>query len=166
MPAWNAFVKMPMELKTFEEERHPTSPEGVAYSPHEPAAPSGGNGLSVERIPGTDFNAAVYRSVLAAYAWMLLAAWIAFGRAGHIDFILAIVTIFLIIFFGIPAVMVGTGIRRTRGQQRRDRKFPGTQVDTATGPLPASEAWVQILIIPLSLALAATLIGLVNIVIV
>jgi hypothetical protein len=38
-------------------------------------------------------------------------------------------------------------------------KFLKSEVDTFTGPMPAKQAWIEIMIIPLALAAAATLIG-------
>jgi hypothetical protein len=38
-------------------------------------------------------------------------------------------------------------------------EFLKSQVDTWTGAMPAGEAWLEMLLIPAALALAATLIG-------
>ncbi|MFM9939336.1 MAG: hypothetical protein ACKVP7_07560 [Hyphomicrobiaceae bacterium] len=108
---------------------------------------------------GRELHAAVYVSVAAAYGWMLLAAWIAFGKVGRPDFDLAIATVILLMFLALP--FIGFRISWAHSHERRPSwvEFLSSTIDTATGPLSAGDAWIQILIVPGSLALAATLIG-------
>ena len=109
---------------------------------------------------GRELHAAVYVSVAAAYGWMLMAAWIAFGKAGRPDFDLAIATVIFLMFLALP--FIGFRISWAHSHERRPSwvEFLSSTIDTATGPLSAGDAWIQILIVPGSLALAATLIGL------
>jgi hypothetical protein len=118
---------------------------------------------STERIPGAELHPDVYRSIAAAYIAALLAAWIGFGFTESIDFDLTIVTLLFTIFLAVPVIMVAVASARSRRWRRqRLQEFLWSTVDTATGPLPASEAWMQILLIPLSVAAAAALIGAVH----
>jgi hypothetical protein len=58
--------------------------------------------------------------------------------------------------------MVVAVARARSGRWRRLAEFLSSTVDTATGPLPASEAWRQILLVPLAVAAAAVSIGAVH----
>ena len=109
--------------------------------------------------PGAELPNLVYYSVAVCFVWLLLAAWFAFGRDRETDFSFAIAFVFSSVVGGVLFAM-----RHTVRQQLRDDpvsalSFAGSSVDTATGNLPAADAWIQILIIPFALALAATAIG-------
>ena len=64
-----------------------------------------------------------------------------------------------IVFFGLPIIIHHAAVTFSHPKAERPREFLAVPVDTATGPLSGASAWLQVLIIPLSLALAATLIG-------
>ena len=114
---------------------------------------------SLGTVPGAEFPAFVYVSVLAAFAWIMLASWLAF--AGDMDAALAlgIAVVLAIVFFGLPIIIRHVAIAFSHNKPRTTGDFLSAPVDTATGPLPGSSAWLQVLLIPLALALAATLIG-------
>ncbi len=109
--------------------------------------------------PGAELPNFVYRSVVLCFAWMLLGAWFAFGRDRETDFSLAIVSVFSLVVIGILFAMRHTVRQRLRQDAVSAESFTGSSVDTATGNLPATDVWIQILIIPFALALAATAIG-------
>lgn len=113
---------------------------------------------------GGELPAGVYLSVIAAYAWMALMAWVAFGGGREIDLELAVMTLIFIMLFGLPLIAFRTAHARLHAPWPRLDHFLSSSVDTATGRLTAAQAWVQILVIPVSLAFAATLIGAVNII--
>jgi hypothetical protein len=110
-------------------------------------------------VPGTELPAFVYVSVLAAFAWIMLASWLAF--AGDMDAMLAlgIAVVLGIVFFALPVIIRQVAVANTRNRPEATDDFLSAPVETATGPLPGWSAWLQILLIPLALALAATLIG-------
>ena len=110
-------------------------------------------------MPGSEFPTAVYISVAAAFAWMLGAAWLAFGTNMGTDLDLTLVTVLGIVFLCIPAAMHHTAATRYASEPRPMAGFLSSQVDTATGWMPASQAWLEVMLIPTALALAATLIG-------
>lgn len=64
-----------------------------------------------------------------------------------------------IIFFALPVLVRLTA--NTHANTVRDKKqdFLASRVETATGTLTGASAWLQVLLIPAALALAATLIG-------
>jgi hypothetical protein len=109
-------------------------------------------------VPGAEFPAAVYISVLAAFAWILLASWLAFARDEDAAFNLGIAAVLAIVFFALPTLVHLVAARRARRRPEAG-DFLSSRVDTATGPLSGASAWLQVLLIPAALALAATLIG-------
>lgn len=112
-------------------------------------------------LPGGELPRAVYKTVLAAFVWMLLAAWIAFGTAREADFTLAFASLLFFMFFAILLFLSITARHHLTASEESLTHFLHSNVDTATGPLTGRAAWVEIAVIPVSLALAATLIGMV-----
>ena len=114
----------------------------------------------MERVPGAELPSAVYRSIAAAYIAALFAAWMGFGFTQRLDLDLTIVTLLFTIYLAVPVIMVAVARARCgRWPRHRLDEFLSSTVDTATGPLPAAEAWRQILLIPLAVAAAAASIG-------
>lgn len=117
-----------------------------------------------DEVPGDEMHRAVYFSVVAAFGLMFLVAWLAFGYGTEVDFNLAMATVLGIIVLALPWLIHATASHhRTEHRQKLD-EFVESEVDTATGWIPASHAWIEILIIPAALGLAAILIGIVHVV--
>lgn len=116
-----------------------------------------------DELPGGEFPRAVYRSVAAAFAWMILTAWIAFGSGREPDFTLAFASLIMIVGFALPLLIRVTARHHIAAEQEQEplRTFLSTDVDIATGWISGRDAWIEVAIIPVALALAATLIGLV-----
>ena len=112
-----------------------------------------------DEVPGDELPQAVYRSVVAAFAWMMLMAWIAFGRGMEPDFALGFASLLMIVFLGILLFIQTTARHHMKVRQEPVDEFLTGDVDTATGSMPGRAAWIEIAIIPAALALAATLIG-------
>jgi hypothetical protein len=110
-------------------------------------------------VPGDEFPAAVYRSIVIAFGWMMLAAWLAFGGATGTNLDLAIATVLFVVFLGLPITMYRTARNRLQRQRTIPKEFLSSRVDVATGSLSGREAWLEVILIPVALALAATLIG-------
>jgi hypothetical protein len=110
-------------------------------------------------MPGSEFPSILYISIAGAFAWMLGAAWLAFGTSAGTDLDLAMVTVLGIVFIGIPAAMHHTAGTRFQWTPKRMAGFLSTHVDTWTGPMPAKQAYLEVMLIPTALAVAATLIG-------
>jgi hypothetical protein len=127
----------------------------ASYAEEATAPPGSGYGV----MPGSEFPTALYVSVAAAFAWMLGAAWLAFGMDGGTDLDLAMITVLGIVFLGIPAAMHHTAATRFQWAPKRVTAFLSTDVDTWTGVMPARQAWLEVMLIPTALAVAATLIG-------
>jgi hypothetical protein len=116
-----------------------------------------------DHVPGREFPRVVYISILASFGWVVLASWYAFGSGGGIDLDLGFVTLIFAMFLGIPVILHGVGLRWTHSKPKAFDDFWEHSVGTATGDLPAGQAWIQVLMIPLALAVAATLIGIVHV---
>ncbi|HEU4379171.1 MAG TPA: hypothetical protein VFR73_11405 [Hyphomicrobiaceae bacterium] len=93
---------------------------------------------------------------MLAYVWMLAAAWFAFGSSEESDLNLGVVSLLGIVMFALPILIVRTAAARRRTDQHARTNIVGT----ATGDLPLSAACLQVLLLPLALALAATAFGL------
>ena len=89
---------------------------------------------------------------------MIAAAWLAFGRETT-DLDLLMVSVLAAVFLAIPFALHHTAASRFAWSPKRMDGFLSTRVDTWTGDMPASQAWLEVLLIPGALALAATLIG-------
>jgi hypothetical protein len=113
-------------------------------------------------VPGAELPGFLYTSVLAAYLWIMLASWLAFAGDVDADLALGIAAVLAVVFFSLPLVIRRIAVASVHQRPQASRDFLAAPVETATGPLPGSSAWLQILIVPLALALAATLIGTVN----
>jgi hypothetical protein len=113
-----------------------------------------------ESVPGDEFPTAVYRSIVIAFAWMMVVAWLAFGRTSGTDLDLAAATVLFVVFLALPIIMYRTTANRVGHEpQLAAQRFWSSRVDIATGTLSRREAWLEVLMIPIALALAATFIG-------
>jgi hypothetical protein len=67
------------------------------------------------------------------------------------------------VFFALPVLVRLTAANQARKTREPSGDFLSSRVETATGTISGASAWVQVLIIPLALALAATLIGITSV---
>lgn len=139
-----------------------------AVSEHEPAATEADRTKQDARsdygaVPGAEFPVSVYVSVFVAFAWIIVASWLAFANGGDAVLALAIAGVLTIVFFALPLLVWLTARSRSDASRDAPGDFLGSHVETATGPLTGASVWLQILLIPASLALAATLIGVTSI---
>ena len=82
----------------------------------------------------------------------------AFAGDGDADLALSFVLVLSVVFFALP-VLVYLTARHRAADVDGGKKLLSEPVETATGALSGASAWVQVLLIPSALALAATLIG-------
>ena len=116
--------------------------------------------LEFERT-GAEIPTTVYKTIVFAYAWIVVMAWIDFGRSTESTWLASIGAILGVVFFGIPIVLRHTNHALAHRRKRHLDAFLESDVEIATGRLQGREAYLQIMIIPLCLAVAATLLGLV-----
>jgi hypothetical protein len=110
-------------------------------------------------VPGAEFPVAVYVSVFAAFAWIVLASWLAFANDADADLSLGIAAVLTVVFFALPVLIRLTAMTHPRARHEKAHNFLASRVEIATGTLSGSSAWLQVVLIPAALALAATLIG-------
>jgi hypothetical protein len=114
-------------------------------------------------VPGAELPSFVYVSVLVAFAWVMLASWLAFARAGYAPLAIGVAIVLGIVFFALPVIVHHVAVVHSRPKREPVHEFLSAPVETETGRLSGASAWLQVLIIPLALALAATLIGAISV---
>ena len=114
-------------------------------------------------VPGAEFPVAVYVSVFIAFAWIVVASWLAFADGDDADLALGFAAVLTIVFFALPVLVRLTAASHSSKTRDARGDFLSSRVETATGSLSGASAWLQVLIIPLALALAATLIGITSV---
>jgi hypothetical protein len=87
--------------------------------------------------------------------------WVSFARGAEVDWDLVVVTLFFILFFALFLFTASHALKDSRWRQRKTsfREFLDSEVGTDTGPMRGREVLLEIAAIPISLAFAATLIG-------
>jgi hypothetical protein len=110
-------------------------------------------------VPGSEFPSYVYASVLAAFAWIMIAAWLAFARAMDANLALSFAIVLGLVFFALPIIIRHVARAFVQPKPQAPREFLASPVETGSGTQSGASAWFEVLIIPLALALAATLIG-------
>ena len=113
-------------------------------------------------VPGAELPVAVYISVFAAFAWIVLASWLAFGNGADAELALGFAGVLTVVFFALPVLVYLTAAAHRHGRREKTHGFGASRVETATGTLSGASVWLQIVLIPAALALAATLIGAVS----
>lgn len=130
------------------------------------ADPEGARGTTDETRPEktlVSVPAAVYRIALVLIAWFLLVEAVAYSRGAYEPVVVGVCLVFTLVAFGLPSLI---GAFRRPGAARRHppglRAWLRRRVQTASGPLEGGAALVQILLIPVSVALGFTAISLVE----
>jgi hypothetical protein len=100
---------------------------------------------------------------LAAALWFIAVTWVSFARGPEVDWDLLVVTLFFIFFFALFLFTASHALKDPRWRQRKTnfRQFLNSQVGTDSGPMRGRDVLLEIAVIPVSLAFAATLIGLI-----
>ena len=94
--------------------------------------------------------------LIAAYA-ALMSAFVITIHGARADFAIIIASFYLFMFFAVPAVFIGVEGDVTRRPDLSEFLHRG--IDTATGPISGSGALVQMLIVPVLLALGVLAMG-------
>jgi hypothetical protein len=103
----------------------------------------------------------VFQIGLGAAVWFVAVSWLYFAWGRHVDLDLAVATGFFIMFFTLFLIAATGVIRDPRWLQKRVsfRRFLRSDVPTYTGEMRGREVLIEIALIPVSLAFAATIIG-------
>jgi hypothetical protein len=129
--------------------RNSLEPSAAAMGPQQPPETVGVHPAAVE-------------IAVAGAVWFLVVSWLAFGSGGEIDYLLVIVTLFFVIFFTLFLLTASYSLHDKRWPVRDTsfREFLNGTVGTATGDERGRDVLIEVALVPVSLALAATLIGL------
>ncbi len=111
----------------------------------------------------TGIHAIVPKIAVGAALWFLIMTWLDFARGGQIDYLLVIVTLFFVMFFTLFLLTASYSLHDPRWPLRDTslREFLHSKIKTATGTMRGRDALIEIALVPVSLAIAATIIGLV-----
>jgi preprotein translocase subunit SecG len=100
---------------------------------------------------------------MIAVVWFIVAMALAFGRTLESDYIMAVMIGLAVIFFGLT---LGLGLRSAHQRRWSEKpvsfdRFVHDDVAIETGKVPGREALVELLTLPMTLALGATVIGII-----
>ncbi len=115
----------------------------------------------IHDIPGSEVPRGIYRVALFSFIWMLFAAWVAFGHARGTDVDLVFVTIIVAMISMLPTLVRRTARRHQAEFDIAPSGGDAGEFETATGKLANGEAYLQIVLIPAALAVAATVFSLI-----
>jgi hypothetical protein len=104
----------------------------------------------------------VIRAATVASAWFVIAMAISFSGGIEADYLLAVVVGFSVIFFTLVLGLAAHAATHTRGGGAPDdsfEEFLNEEVAIDRGTISGREATVQLLTLPVTLAIGATAIG-------
>ena len=108
--------------------------------------------------PATNVHSGAVAAALAAYAWFIAVAWIAFGR-GYAALDLVVVVLVSVVLLGLLAggAMMSRNMTPDRETTRTFGEFVNGNVDIETGRVSGRAALVQIAVMPILLAVGGTI---------
>lgn len=111
-----------------------------------------------------DFHPMVYKIVAGLAIWFVLSAWI-FAGGGGTDLVLTVVSLFVLVSLGIPALLALT-LRRRGHDEHAELRGPfgdwaAREVHILTGPVKGIFATVETMIPIAAVAVGMTLFGVV-----
>jgi hypothetical protein len=114
-------------------------------------------------LPITGVHPAVIKIAMSAVVWFLAVAWLDFSGGPEVDLTLAVVTGFFVMFFTLFLLATSMVIDDPRWRQPKARfaEFLNDQIPVDRGTMRGRDVLIHILLLPVCLAAAATLIGLV-----
>lgn len=106
----------------------------------------------------------VHVLLVAVTAWFAIAVW-SFAGPGIVDYLLFIVSGFIVVAVGLPLILSRVG-RPPRAAMRKEntpslRDWASSEYETAEGTLPGAEAATQIVLPIAAAAVGMTAIGLI-----
>jgi len=115
-------------------------------------------------LPITGVHPAVIKIAMSAVVWFLAVAWFDFSGGPKVDLYLAVITGFFVMFFTLFLLAASMVIDDPRWKQPKARfaEFLKDQIPVDRGTMRGRDVLIHILLLPVCLAAAATLIGLVR----
>lgn len=104
----------------------------------------------------------VVKIAIGAVIWFLAVTWLAFAGHSGVDWALTVVSLFFVIFFTLFLLLASFSVADPRWPTRSTslREFMTSRVGLATGEESGRDVLIEIALVPVALAFAATLIGL------
>jgi len=101
-------------------------------------------------------------TALAAALWFIAVVWVAFAAGPEIDYLPVIVTLFFMMFFTLFLLLASDSVKDPRWPSRtmRLREFLRSKVAIGSSTMSGRDVLIETALIPVTLAFAATLIGL------
>jgi len=114
-------------------------------------------------LPITGVHPAVIKIAMSAVVWFLAVAWLDFSGGPEVDLDLAVVTGFFVMFFTLLLLTASMVVDDPRWKQPKARfiEFLKDEVRIDRGTMRGRDVLIHIILLPVCLAAAATLIGLV-----
>ena len=116
---------------------------------------------SAKRASEAGVHPIVIKTAVAAALWFIAVVWLAFDGP-EISYLLVIVTLFFVMFFVLFLLTASYSVEDPRWPSRtpRLREYLDSEVGIAGGKMSGRDVLIETTLIPVSLAFAATLIGL------
>lgn len=115
-------------------------------------------GLRRLSIARADMHPSVYRIALFCWAAFMAVFWITFFVSASALFMIVVGTVYAVMFFGVPWVMSCIAPKSEAGHPSWSEFIQG-RLDTFCGPIEAGEALLQVILVPLALAIGGAAIG-------
>lgn len=122
--------------------------------------------VDIKQDPGAPTHAihpTAIRIAMIAVVWFVIAMALFFGRSLSTDYIMAVMIGFSVMFFGLTLKIA---VRASHQRRWADKpvsfdRFVHDDVAIESGKIPGAEALVELLTLPITLAIGATVIGIV-----
>ncbi len=118
-------------------------------------SPQQSEAAALKQRPFQDMPQWIWKLFFASWLALFAAFVITFGVSGNVRFVLGVIAAFATVFFVTPLVL----LRLTRRGSRTQFRAPGRHVDLLDGRCSQTEAAVQIVLLPIALAVGLIVIG-------
>jgi hypothetical protein len=132
---------------------------GGVHAEHAPYAQFKPAKKAAIRAVHDDIHPGVYVAFVGCWAALIAVFVSTFVESPFTLFMLALVSVYAIMFFGVPYVMSRVAPPKTKVGGVPFRSFLRGKVQTLTGPIGSKEALAQVLMVPLALTLGALFIS-------
>jgi hypothetical protein len=116
-----------------------------------------------QTAPVTGVHPAVIKVALSAVVWFLAVTWLDFSGGREVDLSLAVITGFFVMFLTLFLVTASMAVKDPRWQLPKVsfKKFLADNVPIDRGMMRGRDVLIHIVLLPVALAVAGTVIGLV-----
>lgn len=104
-----------------------------------------------------DLPSGILGAFVGSWAVLLGLFWVFFAQGSAAQFALVIVTFFVLMFFAVPAIMIGQVVPKSKSE-------PGS-INVHTGVLTERSAAIQVLLIPAALIFAIACMSLIKVIV-